>query len=283
MANRRALCVGVNVFKNLPDATLQGCVNDARDMAQFLKDTLAFTDADITILTDAQATKAAIMGALRARVAEAKAGKLDHLVFSFSSHGTQVPDANGDEKDKRDEAFCPHDIATKAGAWNPATIITDDEFHDVFVQLPESTLLEVYLDTCHSGTGLRGGDPEALASPHRPVPRWLPPPQALPAGPAGDAIRGFDFARGATGGPRPRNRILWTGCRANQTSADAVFGGRYNGAFTYTFLKTLRESAKPLTRAQVRDQVRAALAAAGFRQVPQLETNPLDGDREIGL
>ena len=91
-SNRKALCVGINNFKNLPSAALQGCANDARDMAALLKELLGFTAADITILTDAQATKANIMKNLSSMVAAAKAGKFNYLVFSLSSHGTQVPD-----------------------------------------------------------------------------------------------------------------------------------------------------------------------------------------------
>ena len=33
----RALCVGINLFKNYPQSTLHGCVNDANDMASVLK------------------------------------------------------------------------------------------------------------------------------------------------------------------------------------------------------------------------------------------------------
>src|SRR5215469_4022542 len=107
----KALCVGINLFKNYPQSTLHGCVNDAHDMAAILKAYLGFTDHDITILTDAQATKQNIMANLKSMVADAKAGKLSYIVFSMSSHGTQVPDLNGDELDKADEAFCPHDLA----------------------------------------------------------------------------------------------------------------------------------------------------------------------------
>jgi hypothetical protein len=74
-------------------------------------------------LTDAQATKAAILKQLQAMVADAKAGKLSYLVFSLSSHGTQLPDTSGDEPDRADEAFCPHDLAEKGGQWYPAHII----------------------------------------------------------------------------------------------------------------------------------------------------------------
>ena len=55
--NRKALCVGINKFKNYPDAALQGCINDANDMSSVLQEFLGFIKKDITILTDAKATK----------------------------------------------------------------------------------------------------------------------------------------------------------------------------------------------------------------------------------
>src|SRR5262249_17855310 len=99
-SNRRALCVGVNRYKNYPDATLRGCVPDANDMASTLQKVLGFARADITLLLDAQATKANILNNLQAMVNGAKAGTYAYLVFSMSSHGTQVPDQSGDEPDK---------------------------------------------------------------------------------------------------------------------------------------------------------------------------------------
>ncbi|HHD64909.1 MAG TPA: caspase family protein, partial [Desulfobulbaceae bacterium] len=108
---RKALCVGINDFKNYPSATLQGCVNDAQAMSSLLTGLLGFADEDITLLTDADATKENIMSELQTMVEKARAGKQNYLVFSLSSHGTQVPDLSGDEEDAADEAFCPHDLA----------------------------------------------------------------------------------------------------------------------------------------------------------------------------
>lgn len=268
-ATRRALCVGINVFKNYPAATLQGCVNDARDMAALLKDHFGFIDADITVLTDRWATKAAIMARLRAMVDEAKAGQVNYLVFSLSSHGTQIPDASGDERaDHADEAFCPYDLAAKGDRWDPDRIITDDELNALFSELPPRVLLEAYFDTCHSGTGLK--DPFA---------RYWPPPSeaslaassaASPAAPP--KLRGVAKALAPTPTAK-RRRVLWAGCKADQTSADAVFDGRPNGAFTYFYIQTVRAGQDKLTRAQVRDRVRAALKRHGFTQTPQLETD----------
>ena len=90
---RRALCVGINEFESLPQTSwLDGCVNDANDIAKALRP-LGFTARATTVLTDAGATKKAVMAALTTLVDKAKAG--DHLVFTFSSHGTQVPNEPG--------------------------------------------------------------------------------------------------------------------------------------------------------------------------------------------
>jgi len=262
--NRKALCVGINNFKNYPSATLQGCVNDANDMAALLKKFLGFSASDISILTDAQATKANIISTLKSMVAEAKAGKLSYIVFSMSSHGTQVPDVSGDEPDRADEAFCPHDLAQKGNAWDPSHIIVDDELRDIFIQLPENVLLEVYLDTCHSGTGLKGIDMLLDRKP-----RYLPPPSFE----AFEKVEGLR-SRGLRHGFLEKgiiHHILWAACRSDQTSADANIGGSWHGAFTYYFCKEMIASSNKLSRNDVLLKVRKDLAAGHYSQVPQLE------------
>jgi len=66
-------------------------------MNGILKAFLGVTNANIQTLTDAQAIKANIMTNLKSMVADAKNRKNSYLVFSMSSHGTQVPHLNGDE------------------------------------------------------------------------------------------------------------------------------------------------------------------------------------------
>lgn len=269
MSTRRALCVGINHFKNLPDATLNGCINDALDMAAMLK-TIGFVDADITVLTDTQATKAAIMQNLTQMVNDTKAGTLNRIVFSMSSHGTQVPDTNGDEKDKADEAFCPNDLIQKGRIWDPDHIISDDELNVLFSQLPASVLLEVYLDTCHSGTGMKQLWPV----------RYLPPP--APIEEVWAELQGAKSLEARPGKPQVKaQRVLWAGCRADQTSADANFNNRANGAFTYYYLQVLRDLGGKATRNQIITRMLAEMKAGGFEQIPQLETNATQRDRAL--
>ena len=274
---KRAICVGINKFANYPQFTLNGCVNDAKDMAALCRSLLGFKASEIVLLTDAKATKAAIMAQLKAAVADAKVGRLSQIVFSWSSHGTQMTDRSGDEPDGMDEAFVPYDIAEKSGDWDPAHIITDDEFHDLFQQLPESVPLEVYLDTCHSGTGLRGAE----FSLHAPRVKYVAPPTAQ--GPVRQkAVRGFALARAAKQEAPATHQILWSGCKANQTSADAYFSGRYNGAFTYYFVKVMNETKNKLPRSAVVERMRAAMKGK-FSQVPQLETSASNRKTAVAL
>lgn len=266
MSNRRALCVGINTFKNYPNATLNGCVNDANQMAGILKKYLGFsgTGTDITLLTDAQATKTAIMAELKSMVNGAKAGKYSYLVFSLSSHGSQAPDQNADEADHFDEVFCPHDLAEKNGQWDQAHIIIDDELHDLFAQVPDNVLIEAYLDTCHSGTGLKAID---LMPDRRP--RYIAPPsmagceKVLSLMPRGLRRRLIEKSA--------KNVILWAACRDNQTSADAYINGAYHGAFTYYWAKETTAANNKISRKALLKMVNADLKSNHYTQVAQLE------------
>jgi hypothetical protein len=268
MAGKRALCVGINKFQNLPQGNwLNGCVNDTADMISVLKKYMGFTDNDIVRLVDEQATKNNIIANLNEMVNGAKEGKYDNLVFSISSHGTQVPDPHGDEPDMADEAFCPTDLIQKGDVWDPDHIITDDELYDLFIQLPENVTLECFFDTCHSGTGLKAID---FLLDRRP--RLLPPP----------SLKAFEevkerFPRSMAASLKEKGlstrHILWAACRSDQTSADARIGGTWHGAFTYYLYQYINKNQNKLTRKKLLAKVRTDLKKNKYDQLPQLETN----------
>ena len=275
---RSALCVGINEFKNLPMSSwLSGCVNDAQDISAALRK-LGFTSRNTTVLTDADATKKAVMGALAAMVGKAKAG--DHLVFSFSSHGTQVPNHrdDDDEPDGLDEAFACYEIRRAGDQWDTDTVILDDELRDLFGRLPDGVLMEVLLDTCHSGTGLKNLEDLQLDLLRGRRPRFLPPPtpkavrqarsiRDLPAPRTDDHKPLADIVRTRGAGAKP---VLFAACKPNQTASDATFEGRANGAFTYLFLKALRGSPTG-SRSDLLKAVTAGLKAEEFEQRSTLE------------
>lgn len=263
--DRYALCVGINDFQHLPRGSwLNGCVNDANDFAQILAAGYGFADGQIEVLTDAAATKDTVMGRLGEAMDRAAADGLKHLVFTFSSHGTQIPDDSGDEADQADEAFATYDLNQAGDQWDPATLISDDELHDLIARAGRGVLVEVVLDTCHSGDGLKVLD---LLPGRRP--RFVPPPTPIGLERTATADpRAFrDLVARSDRGTRP---VLLAGCRSDQTSADAVFDGRYNGAFTYYLLEELR--ADPTrSRRSILAAVTKSLAKGRFNQRAQLE------------
>ena len=263
-SDRRALCVGINRFPFAPVNQLNGCVKDAHDMAAVFRDLVGFSPADITILTDQQATKANITAVLRDMVNAARAGTVKYIVFSLASHGTYVPDFSGDEPDNKDEAFCTYDLAPDGrGGWDLSTLLVDDELCDLFLTLPADVLLEVYLDTCHSGTGLRDLN---LG-----VSRYAPPPS--PAAAQALATRTSRGLAGSLSDAGSQHHILWSACRAEQSSYEHPPDTRLNGAFTYFWTRAMRASNNTLSRRQILQPVRADITAAGHNQEPQLQVN----------
>ena len=272
---RYALCVGINEFKSLPRSSwLSGCVNDANDASKALKK-FGFTTRNIEVLRDKDATKKKVISALTTIVDKAKAG--DHVVFTFSSHGTQVPSEDDDEPDGLDEAFACHDLKQRGDDWDRKTVIVDNELHDLFAQVPEGVLVEVLLDTCHSGTGLRDLDDIMQAMVQGRRPRYLPLPTP----------RGVDRARSIrAAAPRTVDRkalveltktgggsakpILYAACRPDQTASDATFSSRPNGAFTFLFLQALTEDPKR-SRSQLQSTIVKGLKSGDFDQRSTLE------------
>lgn len=261
---RLALCVGLNRFANLPQSNwLNGCVNDAADFHDLLAGGFGFAERDITVLADAQATRAEVMGRLGEAMARIRSGDLAQLVFTFSSHGTQVPD-DDDEDDQMDEAFVTYDMAQRGDHWDPTTLIVDDDLHRIFGDLPASAHVDVVLDTCHSGTGLRAMD-LLLGR----TPRFVPPPtvSGLDAATAARSRTTRDLFRSS---PADRRAVLFAACQSDQTAADAHINGRYNGAFSRYLIDGIT-TAGQRSRNELLTAVRSDLRAGRFDQVAQLE------------
>jgi hypothetical protein len=138
-------------------------------------------------------------------------------------------------------------------------------------------LLEVVLDTCHSGTGLKDLDDLQQAMLLGRRPRFLPPPtpqglnrarsirEARPRKVDRKALVELTSAKGP--GAKP---VLYAACRPDQTAADARFDNRSNGAFTYLFLKALAGDPS-LTRSQLQSAVTKGLKSEDFEQRSTLE------------
>lgn len=264
---KRAVLVGVNRYR-MPGADLRGCVADVENVAQLLTSSFGFAAGDVTRLTDFGATSKAIQAAIRTLLKGARRG--DVLLVHFSGHGSNVPDNDGDEADGRDEILCPTDLDWK----NP---LRDDWLRSTFDTLREGVSLTVITDCCHSGTITR-----AVAPPDAPViARYLPSPQDLIAVESGRKLRGTTRGglRASSAAQRRRRdivtadlpEVLITGCRADQTSADAAIEGGFHGALTFNLVASVREAGGRLSNRELHDRTSARLKRARFDQVPQLE------------
>jgi len=169
------LVVGIDDYAYIPD--LYGAVNDAEDIADALSD----SGAEVTLLLDGEATRAAILAAWEDVLDRAAPG--DRLVVSYAGHGSNEPEhVIGSEEDGRDENFLLAGFAPRGAA--AAERIRDDE---IAVLLERSAHLEVIFvaDACHAGTVTRDLEPALgyrYVTPEGISEDPLPPPPPPPAG-----------------------------------------------------------------------------------------------------
>ncbi|MFA6233843.1 MAG: caspase family protein, partial [Bacteroidota bacterium] len=161
--------------------------------------------------------------------------------------------------DGLDECLCPFDFD-----WSEPHMIRDKQLHEVFDRIPEGVQAIFVSDSCHSGDLTR--DPGGLGG--RVAKRLIPPADL---GWRIEAAQRSGFVTKNLSESLP-NIALISGCKSDQTSADAHFGGRPNGALTFFLLQVLNAPeglSIPLTT--VGERVRALLTQNNYEQQPQVE------------
>jgi len=260
-----ALLVGINNMAE-PGSELSGCINDVTNMRDTLHYTFGFDTGNILTLTDETATQGNILKGLEDMISMAKEG--DELVFHYSGHGSQVLDANGDElNDWLDEILCPYDMD-----WSDP--LTDDILASIFKKLPEGANLTFICDACNSGTMTR----DLRNTKNRR--KFLQPPAHImnriskPNMP----IKKI----GMTGRSQSKlNHVLLSGCRDDQSSADAYIDGQYQGALSYSVITAIGFD-PDRNWINVHQEVCQILTNYGFDQEPQLSgRDSLISDRNI--
>jgi len=249
---RYGLCMGINDYPG-DENDLSGCLNDVNDTAQLLTK----RGFSVNTLVDAAATRAGILGQMRAVLQAAVAH--DSVVISFSGHGTWMPDIDGDEPDHRDEAWCPYDFED--------AVVLDDEIYATITtyKQPDVRLLLI-ADSCHSGTVCRAVGPD-LGPKARP--RFMPPSRL----PQYKTLAQVAATRDAP--PRGKvqevpGTVLLAGCTDREVSYDAVFHDRPNGALTYFALSTLAKLPVGVTYDAWYKAIRKRLPNPEYPQTPQL-------------
>jgi hypothetical protein len=254
------------------DGPLAACEFDANDMTALAKQ----QGIRPTTLLTKKATRSAVLAEMR------KAAKLlvdgDLFFLSYSGHGGQVPDVNGDEDDKKDETWCLYDGQ-----------LIDDELYAELGKFKAGVRILVLSDSCHSGTVTR----EAILPPATiPTQRPKNMPEAVAmrtyrehrafydklqkdvARDAGKPVVDPDNALAqlavsgrlsAIANKFDASLILISGCQDNQTSMD----GEHNGAFTEQLLKVWNQGGFQGNYGNLHARIKARMPAT---QSPNLFT-----------
>ena len=221
------------------DGPLAACEFDAHDMAAIARS----KGMKPTVLLTKKATRANMLAGMRSAAKTLKAG--DFFLLTYSGHGGQVPDTNGDEPDKQDETWCLYDGQ-----------LIDDELYFELSRFKAGVRILMLSDSCHSGSVARDLAPpppppgqRVKLMPASVARRVYEEHQAfydkLQADVASAARKAFvdpDAALAQVGAAAEATAlvgrfnpavVLISGCQDNQTSMD----GEHNGAFTEQLLK----------------------------------------------
>ena len=231
---KRALLVGINYTGTSNE--LYGCINDVNSIKERISSN-GFTSINtITDLTTKKPTRDNILNDFKGLLTSSQAGDL--LFFLYSGHGSYALDRNGDEADGYDELIVSSDLKG----------ITDDEFKTIIQQnLKQDVTLFAMFDSCFSGTMLD------LRYQYM------------------DSLNYDKYTENEKQAITVGNVFMISGCTDEQTSADAVFNNRPNGAMTWSLLESLKQKPNESWRELVKN-MRDILKTSEFDQIPQFSS-----------
>lgn len=249
---------------------LNACEADAHDMIAIARE--AGFSANEILTRDA--TSVNVLNALHEAAGDLVAG--DTLLITYSGHGGQIPDTNGNEEDGNDETWVLYDRQ-----------VVDDELNLAYSVFAAGVRISVFSDSCHSGTVTRLGPPVPAGVATGSVPIQLPDSygiktRAMPAAVAQrdflqrrEMYEGLRTVSGAAVEPQACVALI-SGCQDNQLSLD----GTYNGLFTATLLTVWNGGQFRGDYRRLRNQISRRMPA---NQTPSFSyTGPHDKDFLVG-
>jgi metacaspase-1 len=241
---------------------LQACENDAEAMAAIAQ---KLNYAKITMLKTKQATREAVKDTLETYASMLTIG--DIFLLSYSGHGGQLPDLNGDEiTDGKDETWCLYDGE-----------FLDDELHNLFTKFAKGVRILVVSDSCHSGSVTReyASLGASLVKAHSKAAYRFMPQEV--------ARRTYLMNKTLYEPLCQENRVakkklqatvrLLSGCQDNQTALD----GDFNGLFTQRLLETWNNG---LFKGNYKDFHKAILKLMPSYQTP---VHSINGKRNLSF
>ena len=241
---KKALLIGINYTGTSNE--LYGCINDTTSIKERIS-SHGFDDINIiTDLTSKKATRNTILEEFKNLLINSQSGDL--LFFLYSGHGSYAIDRNGDETDGRDELLVSCDLQG----------ILDDELKSIIqTNLKSDVTLFALMDCCFSGSVL---DLKY---------QYL------------DSLNYENFTENSKQLETLGNVFMISGCTDEQTSADAVFNNKANGAMTWALLESLKSSPTISWRELVKN-MRTLLKESEFNQIPQFSSgNFVDIDKQV--
>lgn len=239
---RKALIVCIN-YQRTPECALNGCINDGINMKNVLIDYFGYLESNITFLRDdvenevELPTAANIMRGLTDLISDS--ANCDQIFVHYSGHGSQVRDLSGDEKSGFDSVIVPMD-------YQSAGLIVDDILLS-YIRESKCPTMTVF-DSCNSGTVI--DLPYSLL--------YNVPLKKLNL----NSNNNYKISN--------ENIISISGCRDNQTSADAYQDNAYGGALTSALLKTLKAANYTGSVQKIYISTLLLLVKQGFSQRPIL-------------
>lgn len=225
---------------NWPDAwgyDLYAPIFDAADVVAWLQNRLNVSPDNIIQLTEQDATRTDILGALdlaAQKVCDISAVSVDAVqacaaaedtvfLFYYSGHGGQTPDDGSDEGDGYDEFIAAYDTNLNeiTGVFSP--VVTDDDLEAKLAAIPAGRIVTV-IDSCYSG-GMMTTTALDEAPTH--LRRGLNNPQAPNSTTTVEAMAEL------TG----ENRLIITAGTGDQATWESY--ALQNGVFTHYFLQGL--------------------------------------------
>ncbi|KAK7740463.1 hypothetical protein SLS53_005305 [Cytospora paraplurivora] len=279
MSRKKALIIGINYFGS--ENELKGCINDATNIRDFLVNDRGFSDRsqDMVVMTDAPENEGTpfwpsgenILAAFR-------------WLTSYNEAGDSVKDTDDGRPTGFDDTICPVDFQENGQ-------ITSETLHRTIVSpMNPEVRLTILFDCCHSGSAcelpfvfrpdaegninlmdqIKKGVELVREANHLLKGGWSRDKVSdakMLLGGATDFFNGLHHARNAAVDAEglaaesfqehweKEGKDVWmfSGCRDDQTSADATISGSATGAMSWAFLGTMR---------QTPDQ--------SYREVPQL-------------
>ena len=243
-----------------------------------IKDALqrqGFLPANITVLSDAGATRDGILNAIRDKlINKVKPG--DIAVFHYSGHGQQMEDDNNDEADGYDEALVPYDAPADYDAQTGfSKHLRDDQLGLALKKLREALgakgNLLVILDACHSGTATRGQD---LGTIYRGATKKYVSPNYKPGIKSANArvINEDIFGLGEAANTKLAPIVCFYAASSNQLNSETKLqDGTGVGSLSLAFSKAFANADTGFTYRALFEEIKVDMSNSVPGQTPQAE------------